>query len=41
MGIRISKYIEHRKITEEEFKRQKNSNGYKEYRTIAKHLNFL
>lgn len=41
LSCKIKKYTEHRKITEEEFKRQKSSSGYSEYRTISKHLNFL
>lgn len=41
LSLKISRTIEHRKITEEEFKKQKTCSGYAEYRNIAKHLNFL
>ena len=41
MACQISRRIEHRPITEEEFKKQKNMQPYKGQRQISKSLNFL
>lgn len=41
MGCKITKTIEHRKITEDEFKKQKGSEPYSTYRQSSKKLNFL
>ena len=41
MACKISKRIEHREITLEEFKKQKTVNPYKTFRQDSKSLNFL